>query len=246
MHTVAVMSMEGLRSAPDAIPAEWVAGGLGGFAESVLSVVPAGFEAYARIFHPAWRAAAGGEVPVPWRDVAAHNGRVAHRAMQWPHITGSYRTVHGETQPGLWDREPEEGTLPEALAPVLASLLAQHTWTPEQCWFAVWEGHGCLALGEDEPPAFEIPQRRMLLLTGAVTAAASTVCSPPWYQTANLWWPQDRTWCVATEIDFMSTYVGGTRQCVEALTRHDGLEAMLAEPGDGVTWAGDVINQPPE
>jgi hypothetical protein len=49
--------------------------GLRGFAESVLSVVPAGFEAYARIFHPAYR----GEPPVPvlWREIASASGRVA-------------------------------------------------------------------------------------------------------------------------------------------------------------------------
>ncbi len=39
--------------APDTRAAEWVVDGLHGFAESVVSVVPAGFAAYARIFHSA-------------------------------------------------------------------------------------------------------------------------------------------------------------------------------------------------
>ena len=52
-------------SAPDAAPASWVIEGLRGFAESVLSVVPGGFEAYGRIFHPAWTYEP--EAPVRWR-----------------------------------------------------------------------------------------------------------------------------------------------------------------------------------
>ena len=40
-------------SALDASAASWVVAGLRGFAESVLSLVPAGFPAYGRIFHPA-------------------------------------------------------------------------------------------------------------------------------------------------------------------------------------------------
>ena len=43
----------GYQSAPDAAPAAWVVDGLRGFGESVLSLVPEGFDAYARIFHPA-------------------------------------------------------------------------------------------------------------------------------------------------------------------------------------------------
>jgi len=44
-------------TAPDAAAASWVVDGLRGFAESVFSVVPEGFEAYGRIFHPTARAA---------------------------------------------------------------------------------------------------------------------------------------------------------------------------------------------
>lgn len=122
-----------LRSAPDASPAGWVAAGMQGFAESVLSVVPDGFGAYARIFHPATREQDGRTVPVPWHEVAAGNGRVAHRGMQWPHLTGKY---HAGGQPGLWDGDPEEGILPAALAPVLAAVLGGHTAT--RTWRRRW------------------------------------------------------------------------------------------------------------
>lgn len=230
-------------SAPDAAAASWVVEGLRGFAESVLSLVPAGFEAYARIFHPAWRWEP--ETRVLWRDVARANGRVAHRVMQWPAITGSYRFVHGAHQPGIWDQEPLAGSLPEDLAPVLASLLARHTATPRQCWFAVWDGYGCFAFGTEDAPAFDIPNRRLLLFTGPITAVLASLCTPSWWQSPSLWWPRDRAWCVETEVDLMSTYIGGTRQCIGELVAHNDLEAVIVDPADGVTWQSDVLNPLP-
>ena len=46
------------------------------------------------------------------------------------------------------------------------------------------------------------------------------------HQSANLWWPADRAWCVATEIDFAWTYVGGTRAVVDALLADPRLDAV--------------------
>ena len=230
-------------TAPDAGPASWVIAGLRGFGESVLSLVPEGFEAYARIFHPAGND--DSEVPVRWRDIARANGRTAHRMMQWPSITGSYRFCESDGQPGVWDHQPEEGSLPEALVPVLTSVLTRHTAAPGRCWFAVWDGWGALEPGVTEAPAFEIPHRRLFLLTGPSTAVRQSLETPPWWQSPTLWWPDDRAWCVATEVDLMSTYVGGTRACIAELARHPDLEAVEIQPSDGVNWASDQVNPVP-
>jgi hypothetical protein len=72
--------------------------------------------------------------------------------MQWPSITGSRCFIHDAKQPGLWDSEPEQGSLPEKLISALVPVLARHTRTPERCWFGVWDGHGCLAIGDNEAP----------------------------------------------------------------------------------------------
>src|ERR1019366_4600491 len=96
-----VSRIGGYETAPDATAADWIALGLRGFAESVLSLVPAGFEAYARIFHPAARAEA--PTRVRWQEVATANGRVAHPAMQWPSIVKTHGFADGGSQPGLWD-----------------------------------------------------------------------------------------------------------------------------------------------
>jgi hypothetical protein len=62
---------------------------------------------------------------------------------------------------------------------------------------------------------------------------------------AYFWWPEDRKWCVATEIDFMSTYVGASRVCAGAILKIEGIEAMSATNGDGITAAGDTVNPNP-
>jgi len=43
----------------------------------------------------------------------------------------------------------------------------------------------------------------------------------------------------------MSTYVGGTRACIAALTGHPGLEAAEVQPADGVSWPSDEVNPAP-
>jgi hypothetical protein len=239
-----VIGVGGYERAPGVAAATWIVEGLRGFAESVLSVVPEGFEAYARIFHPA---ILGDSPPnVRWRDVAAANGRIAHPAMQWPSIAGSIPYVDGASLPGVWDQEPEEGCLPQDLMASLASALARHTATPDRCWFAVWDGYGSLGLPDDQFPVFDIPKRSMLLLAGPITAVRTSVSADPFWQSPNLWWPDDRAWCVATEIDFMSTYLGGTRRCLEELLSDQELEAVIIQPTDGITWTSDPLNPSPE
>jgi hypothetical protein len=61
----------------------------------------------------------------------------------------------------------------------------------------------------------------------------------------TVWWPDDRAWCVETEVDLESTYVGGTRACIAELVGHPDLEAVTAQPADGVTWVSDQVNPAP-
>lgn len=83
----------------------------------------------------------------------------------------------------------------------------------------------------------------MFLIADVITAAGNrfrTLLSP------NLWWPQDRAWCVATNIDLMASYVGGSNQCVESLLASPELEAFEASAEMSVQWYSDTINPGPE
>jgi hypothetical protein len=62
--------------------------------------------------------------------------------------------------------------------------------------------------------------------------------------TPQIWWPEDRAWLVATEIDLDSTVIATTDAGAEALLTCEGLE-VLQVPSDGrLDIDGDEINVP--
>ncbi|TME00200.1 MAG: hypothetical protein E6I71_16745 [Chloroflexi bacterium] len=81
-----------------------------------------------------------------------------------------------------------------------------------------------------------LPYRDYLLFTGSVQQGAG------WEDGPNLWWPADRTWCVASEIDFPYTYVGGSRSLIEEVVAHPLLESLPATTSDGITADSDKVN----
>jgi hypothetical protein len=254
-----------LLRAADAGPAQWVVDSLKTFAQNVASIVPSGFESYARVFHPAQRSHPDSPRRVRWvmwTEIATANGRVVHPEMQFEGIVPSgtfdgYNQVG--SQPGLWDHVPNEGDF-EDVAPLLV-ILRTFTTTPERCWYAIWEGWGRATplvkvgapppiaepdvLGDQEPASFETPHRRYYLFEGPLDAQLDPACDVFDHQSPSLWWPDDRKWCVATEIDLMSTYVGGSAGCIDAILSSPHLEALPATLTDEIGRYGDRINPTP-
>ena len=211
---------------------------------TVGALVPAVFEAYARLFHPAVRYAGDDDVEVSWAEVAAHNGTVAHPLMQWASITGSWDYVSADSQPPVWDDAPSEGHLPVAVAGRLAAVLARHTGTPTECLFGRWDGFGYDLPSPDVPPRLLLRGGQdVVLVGGTVGDAVRNLAPEPHEQSANLWWPADHAWCVVTDIDLMSTYVGGSAVCIADLLATPALEAVPAAPDDRA--AIDPVNPLP-
>jgi hypothetical protein len=196
--------MARLRAAPDVRAADWVVEGLAEFGESVHSLVPVGFSAYVRIFHPAYMTHGDRLDPVRWSAIAAANGAHYHAGMQLTAITGSFDSYEGG-QPGMFDAPPEIGTLPADLAERLAASLVRRTKSAETAWFAFWNGFGGIRHQIAFAPTFFAPHREYHLLAGPVEALSESGADPS-YQSASLWWPDDRAWCVATEIDLNTTH----------------------------------------
>jgi len=208
----------------DVTAGRWVVEWTRGPWHQVGSLLPRGFAAYARIFHPAYRrvseqeAAGEGATPirladgrigwnmeVRWADVAAANGRSAYPAMDWVTITGSERFLHRDHQPGIWDEEPCEGSLPVVQSRELVSLLRAHTSRPGRCWFALWDGFGSFAIPHDVSRLL-MPNRPMVMFSGPITGWVEHQEHDSSEQSPSLWWPEDRAWCVATDVDLMTTY----------------------------------------
>jgi hypothetical protein len=242
--------------------AAWLTDRIIGFGESVLSIVPSGFEAYARVFHPACPGGSffnlrPGQTPLTWAEVAKSRGTTVHRAMQWPSLIGTYTSSNYPRAPDHPGVEPATGELPLEVVRVAMELLKRQTRSPERCWFAVWEGFGRLSDFVTTAPTFDLPHRHYYLLVGPIEAVLESVEDPPravveaglvWphYQSPNLWWPDDRAWCVATELDMQSTYIGGSRACVDQLLREDRLEVYEVQPSDGITRDADGVNPKPD
>ena len=146
----------------------------------------------------------------------------------------------------------EEGNFPYSLIEPLTTHLAAATTTPMKCYFAVWEGYGVGTMvfgfppgtpakerraqieSQPRPPAWksraptlELPERRYHVFTGPIEGAATSLSGMPMgWQSANLWWPADHAWCVATEIDLAWTYVGGSRRLINGILRNPRLAAV--------------------
>ena len=257
----------------DVSPAGWIVDSVRPFGSGVQSLVPIGFEAYARVFHPARLAEAA---VVRWASVAAAYGREFHPLAQFGALIGTADYHPVSEHPEVWDEPPTAGSLDLDVARRLAGVLARHTTTAEKCWFAVWDGFGQLPLSwTSRPGRVRMPQRGMHLFRGPIgdiansfddpggpddvprqgrssirvamlgdapieTAHAGVI--PEQYQSASLWWPDDRSWCVATDVDLVSSYLAGSRACVDELIADPDLE-VLEVPGDSaVDWRSDTIN----
>ena len=233
--------------------------------------IPTGFEAYARILHPA-DPGAGVGAGTRWSEVAESTGRVLHALAQFDRICSP--------APGGWEAEysphgsPRLGDLGTEALTALCDVLGRRTAPGAVCWFALWEGWSDLHVGggaraafssdgrpaarpaEAPPewqldpggPALELPARRYLLFTGPLGDALrfGSWATRDWFlpRSPNLFWPEDRAWCVASEIDFDSTIVGGSRELIEDVLSDANLEAWPIQPADSLAHDADPINTP--
>ena len=198
---------------------------------TVAAHVPAVFEAYARVLHPAVRYAGDDDVEVSWAEVAAHNGTVADALVPWDALTRG----PVDSQPPVWDDGPSEGHLPVALARRLAEVLARHTTMPDDCLFGRWDGFGYDLRNPDVPPRLLLRGGKdVVLVRGTVADAVRNLAPEPYEQSANLWWPADHAWCVVTDLDLRCTYVGASAAAVADLLSTPGIEALPVSPEDAV------------
>ncbi len=240
----------------DVESASWIADRLGSFGGGVTSVVPSGFEAYARILHPAEEPDLTGRL-VRWREVSAWSGVPLRPDAQFHTVA---LPPDRPAVPAPWRGQgPREGRLYLPDADALARVLRAFTTTPEECFFGLWDGYGFDGVPltrQGSPPApplpdpiptvirqgplVRLPNREYLLYTGPVEAITSTAAIGHG-QTANLAWPVDHAWCVASEIDLVWTYVGGSVALIERVLADERLEALPANPGDPLTQVEPFI-----
>lgn len=167
------------QTAASAQPADFIVNNLKDFGPKVDSIVPGIYEAYARIFHPAWQVDRKTRLPLRWSEVAKRTNRVAHKQMRWHQIRGEEPVIHDYTKlkpEATWLEAPEEGNLPVDIAKELWQILVKHT-APQSCYFAIWEGFGCLPKIVFNAPRFVTPGREYRLFQGSIEMIEHTFCS---------------------------------------------------------------------
>jgi hypothetical protein len=225
---------QGLEVHLDPAPADWITLSVlpWGVAEGtrVGALLPPHYDGYVRIFHPAGRHR--------WAEVAAAGGRTLHPAAQFtnliPRMGGGYG--YNADFPA-----PRQGELHPPARTALRSILEPHTAKPESCWFCMWNGFG--SLPQDVALRYGVVRaqaRTYILLSGELADVARFGSGH--LRGPQIWWPADRAWCVASEIDLDSTLVGGSGSLVEAILREPDLEALRVERETRLDHLGDEVN----
>jgi hypothetical protein len=225
------------------------------------SVVPGGFEAYVRILHPVVRDLRGVVPKLRWSELSSWSGRPLEADSQFHSFVLPLEERESPSPSG--SERPRQGSLEGDELVALIDVLGRHTSTPGRCWFCIWEGYGWqdeaplasraeLAGRLADPPIptevrdgtrVALPGRNYFLYTGPLDAALAFIDSEG--QSPNLFWPEDQSWCVASEIDLSSTYVGGSHQLRADLLGEERIEAIAADPSDASfridPWVVDLV-----
>jgi hypothetical protein len=219
----------GVQLCEDVAPAAWLRPALRRWdhgVHHVATLVPADYPTHGRIFHRGGTRSAG----LRWAEIAAQTGREFNAEAQYAEIVGWRGDADHQSPPEPWI-EPEHGSLRPDECAAVAEVLADHTTTPDDCWFCLWEGYGWKVLSRlaEIAPRVPLENRNCLLFRGPMSAATA-FRSDPWFQSPTVWWPADRAWCVQSELDIYSTYVAPTSSAVHALIGHPMLEVVECSP----------------
>jgi hypothetical protein len=254
----------------------WIEPALGGDMGAVTNQVPKLFEAYARVFHPAsdemgndvtWAEVARrlGRVAHPemqWHQIVGTSDTFGIKGSDWSgniprlggmeigdldrlcNVLGEHTVDPAHCYFGLCEinhhplvsaTEAEQGKRSRLELPVgrdhlvlggpLAAVVQIGDADPPGLIWAV-------AVEPGEEPPRERPE--------------PDPTDPFWRDAPSLIWPADRSWFVASEVDFDSTLIGGSRALVDALVGAADLEVLEVEPGTLLTAFSDKLNPVPK
>ena len=220
----------------------------------VRDLVPPVFDAYARVLHRTRRSDDGPQPTGTWAERATALGRDLGPETTWWSLLGTAPygegADHGPDEGRL--SESEVATLVSFLGARTADPGA--CWFALWSGFGVLGGEGALYRTRGGVLAELVAWRRRvvqdfrerrasrrlatfkllgqsgrsyLLFHGSIIDAERfRFGEGGWFQSPTLWWPDDRSWFVHTEIDAMCTYVGGSRDMIDSLVGQQILESF--------------------
>lgn len=177
------MQSDDLKTVDGTAAGAWIKPRLGGRFGAVTLQVPKGFEAYARVFHPATDPTGS---PISWAEVAKACGTIPHQEMQWHAILGlsDADELRGSYGPGdgsgvKWaGSDPPIGAMDVETLDTLCDVLTGHAAGPTHCFFGLCTIQNWLGSFSDEklPPLLELPYGRdHVVLAGPLSAVDQIV-----------------------------------------------------------------------
>ncbi|TFI45467.1 hypothetical protein E4P29_00370 [Rhodococcus sp. 1R11] len=138
------------------------------------------------------------------------------------------------------DADVDGELLPEIKQLAIAtSHLSSHTSTPDDCYFAIWEGWGGLEL----VGAVQLPfvNREAVLFNGATSDLSTWVDSRDDTSPANLpipsfVWPADRAWCIANDVDPHFATIGASFTAIQELLKNTTIDVAVDDPDLPQPW----------
>lgn len=225
----------------------------------IRDLVPPMFKAYARILHRAHRPEDRRYRTGRWAERGAQLGRTVGSETSWYDLTGT-KFVDGPARDtwvpteGGWSEEEVRvvvSLLSELTTTPLGCWFAM--WSG---WGEISGGTSSLSPVDRPTSGLKLrwrvrpkPRRvrretalfktfpllgggrSYLLIKGAVDDASRFDLGYG-FRSPSLWWPEDRAWFVHTEIDALSTYVGGPRALIDRLVGEQILESFEVGPDD--------------
>jgi hypothetical protein len=264
------MPTSGFTVVNNASPGDWIAPRLHGRFGAVTLAVPSGFAAYVRICHPArdsygrivkwsevaqatgrtahalmqWHALVGSPDSDKfkgslWDGEAPNRGNLAlPQFKELCDLLGWYTTDASRCFVGLW--------IGWAWIEGAGSAIIRMRRGADRVEDSPELVASAFSVEELNRARLRLPDRDYVLLAGPLLGATrirDTGCPElSKSQSPNLFWPTDRAWFVASEIDFDSTLVGGSVELAQSILAVPGLDAWPVDPDDSLAFDADKIN----
>lgn len=204
----------------------------------ISSIVPPIFPSYVRILHPA-RDIDGGNVR--WERVCEVTGQKLGAYSQWSILSARSNWAAGTTvsaAQSLIAESPTKGSLDKSSADETAAIIRRVNGISSECTFGVWDGWGWLTSGSgnefsykvDSKPVLDLTDRSYHLFCGSQESVVNFSSELVHQPSANIAWPNDRSWFISTEVDFDSTVVGGSIDLCDALMGNEMIETFRVFP----------------
>jgi hypothetical protein len=185
---------------------------------------------------------------VRWKEIAGRPER--HWRERSPSGGSPFRpglrSRSGHKGPGTKTRCRSRARCLGRICEALVDLLRPFSSSP--CWFVLWDGSRGLRV---DPRQVWVPWlgNDHLEFRGSLEAVTRFDWTG-WWQPPQLWLPDDRRWCVGTEIDDYATHIGGsnassTRSWHQDAWRRSG-RSRPSSPSEPANGCGPSVRLPAE